>query len=57
MIRLAEPPDPRADEPEEGGGIFGVVEEVGEIEREEGEVVAGVDAGVDPPQEPFVIVE
>ena len=57
MIGLAEPPYSRADEPEERGGIFGVVEEVGEVEGQEGEVVGGVDAGIDFPQEPFVVVE
>lgn len=57
MIGLAEPPYARADEPEEGGRVLGVVEEVGKVEGEEGEVVGGVDAGVDLPQEPFVVVE
>ena len=57
MIGLAEPAYPRADEPEEGGWIFGVVEEVCEIESQEREVVGGVDGGVDLPQEPFIVVE
>lgn len=32
MIGLAQPPEAGADKPEERGGVFGVVEEVGEVE-------------------------
>lgn len=56
VIDRAEAADAGADEPEEGRGVFRVVEEIGQVEGEEGEVVGCVDAGIDVPQEPFVEV-
>ena len=56
MICIAEASYPRANKPEEWRGVFGVVEKVGEIESDEGEVVCRVHAGVYIPQEPLVVV-
>lgn len=57
VVGGAETADAGADEPEEGGGVFCVVEEVSEVEGEDGEVVCGVDGGVDVAEEPLVVVE
>ena len=46
MICLAEASYPCTDKPEEWRGVFRVVEEVGEVESEKGEVVCRVHAGV-----------
>lgn len=56
VVGGAQTADAGADEPEEGGGVFGVVEEVGEVEGEDGEVVCGVNGGVDVAEEPLVVV-
>ncbi len=56
MVGFAQTADACGDEPEEGRVVLGAVEEVGEVESQEGEVVCCVDAGVDVPQEPFVVV-
>ena len=57
MICCAETADSGAYQPEERRGVFCVVEEVSEVEGEEGKVVGCVYAGVDLPQKPLVVVE
>lgn len=57
MVCFGKAADTSADQPEEGGGIFGVVEEVGEVENQEREVIGGIYAWIHIPQEPFVAVK
>lgn len=57
VICLAHTADAGPNKPEEGGEVFGVVEKVSEIEGQQGEVIGGIDAGVDVPQEPFIVVD
>ncbi len=57
MVCFAQAADSSRDEPEEGRRVSCIVEKVGEAKSEEGEIVGGVYAGVDVPQEPFVAVE
>ena len=57
MVCSTETTDSGVDHPEEWRRVFGVVEEVGKVEGEEGEVVGCVHAGVDFPQKPLVVVE
>lgn len=46
MICMTETSDAGSNEPQKGRGVFGIVEEVGEIEGKEGEVIGCVDAWV-----------
>lgn len=57
VVRAGHPAHARPDHPQEGVVVFGVVEEVGQVEGQQGEVVGGVDARVDVPQEPPVVVQ
>ena len=57
MICFGEAADTSADQPEEGGGIFCVIEEVGEVEYKEREIIGGVYTRINIPQEPFVAVK
>lgn len=57
IVCFGEAADTSADQPEEGRGIFCVIEEVGEVESQEGEVIGSIYARVYIPQEPFVAVK
>lgn len=57
VICLAHTADSGPNKPEERGEVFGVVEKVSEIEGQQGEVIGGIDAGIDVPQEPMVVVD
>ena len=46
MICMTETSDASSNEPQKRGGVFGIVEEVREIEGQEGEVVGCVDAWI-----------
>ena len=55
VISLAETTDPSPDQPEERRRVFGVVEKVGEVECQKGEIIRCVHAWVYLPQKPFVV--
>ena len=57
MICFGQTANTSADQPEEGGGIFGVIEEVGEVENQERKIIDGVNARIHTPQKPFVAVK
>lgn len=57
MVSRPEPPDARADEPQERRRILGIVEEIGQIERQDRKVVRRVHGRVHIPEKPLVVVQ
>lgn len=46
MVCMTETSDAGSNEPQKGGGVFGIVEKICEIEGQEGEVIGCIDAWV-----------
>lgn len=57
MVRGIHATDARADEPEEWAVIFGRVEQIREVECQQGEVISRIHAWIYLPQKPLVHVE
>ena len=57
VVCLTETSNASANQPEEGRRVFGVIEEIGQVEGQEGEIIGGIYAGVNISKKPLVEIQ